>query len=606
MKRGVLALTLILLPAVAGVAGGDVLHLTNGNRLRGEVIREEGDSVVLRTPNSLLTIPRADIASVERETRAETLRGQIEEALAAHRYDQALELLRGALQENPGDPQLRALFRSATVGHIRALVAAGLYDEAASALGGAATAGFDARDVEDVRSELERGRAKMKELLAAAEGSVEVGRYEQALQAYRELLRFAPARRAEFTKAEARAYREYGDSLLREQNYGDARRQYEEALALDPELLPQLQTKLIACTLTVVEGELERAEGPLPRRKAVSLGRQLQELLALDADLPHSHFLLGVLYEHTGRGDLALAEYERALGRAVPGASLAARLATARADAQELAVTTPLKLDTTPAPEDWSYSEPGDWQVDASDHFRLHHHNPRVSARLLAAAEYQLEREAPLFALTPETAWPGKCDIFLYGSAEAYQRATGRPAWSPAVSTFILDSEGAPTQLAIHTHQEAKLIGQTVVPHELGHLLLARVTDYVPDLPLWIQEGVATAQEPGFKVTHLLQEVAARRQAGTALTLAEVLNAKTYPRAEDVDHFYGLSYTLVDYLLTKADFEHLRRFALSARTDVARALLDGYGMKMEEFERNWEKHLESLVRPPASQPARLE
>jgi tetratricopeptide (TPR) repeat protein len=606
MKRSILAVALTFLAALVTVGGADVLHLTNGNSLRGEVIREEGDSVILRTANSLLTIPKADIASIERETRAETLRGQIEQALAAHRYEQALQLLRSALQENPEDATLRSLFRSATIGRIHALVAVGSYDEAASALSDASRAGLDAHETEEARAELDRGRAKMAELQAAAEGFLEVGRYERATEAYEELLLFAPSRRAEFAKAKAQVYLQHGDSLLREQNYGEARRQYEEALALDPELLPQLQTKLIACALTVVERELERAERPLPRRKAVSLASQLQELLALDADLPHSHFLLGVLYEHMGRGDLALGEYEHALGRTVPGGSLAARLATARADAQQLAVTTPLKLDTTPAPENWSYSEPGDWQVDASEHFRLHHHNPRVAARLLAAAEYQLQREAPLFALTPETAWPGKCDIFLYRSAEVYQRATGRPAWSPAVSTFMLDSEGALTQLAIHTHQEAKLIGQTVIPHELGHLLLARVTDYVPDLPLWIQEGVATSQEPGFKVTHLLQEVAARRQAGTALTLAEVLSAKTYPRAEDVDHFYGLSYSLVDYLLTKADFEHLRRFALSARSDVAQALLDGYGMRIEDLERNWEEHLESLVRPPANQPARLE
>jgi tetratricopeptide (TPR) repeat protein len=606
MKRNVLALTLSFLLACAGVAGGDVLHLTNGNSLRGEVVREEGDTVLLATPKSLLTVPKADIASIERETAADTLRGQVEEALAAHHYDQALELLRGALGEHPTDPKLRPLFLSATVGRIRALVVAGRYDEAASALDTASAAGLAAREIDEARAELDRSRGRMKELVAAAEGALEVGRYEQAIQAYRELLLFAPARRAEFTKAEAQAYLQYGDSLLREQNHGEARRRYEETLVLDPELLPHLQTKLVASALSVIEGELERMGRPVPREQAVALMRQLQELVALDANVPHSHFMLGILYERTGRADLALAEYEHALSRTVTGTSLADRLGTARREAQNLVARTPLKLDTTPATEDWSYSEPGDWQFAASEHFRLHHHNPRVSARLLAAAEFQLQREAPLFALTPETAWRGKCDIFLYTNAQAFQQATGQPVWSPGVSTFILDREGALSELTIHTHQEAGLIGQTVIPHELAHLLLARVTGYVRDLPLWIQEGVATSQEPGFKAVHLLEEVSARRRAATALTLSEVLNAKAYPRPEDVDYFYGLSYSLVQYLLTKGDFERLRQFALSARADVARAFLDHYGMKMDDLERDWEAYLEKLRQPAADQPGRSE
>jgi len=606
MKRSVPAFALAFVLAFAKAGGADVLHLTNGNSLRGEVVREEGDSVVLRTANSLLTIAKADIASIERETAAETLRGQVQEAIVARRYDQALELLHTARQENPDDAELWSLFRLASVGHIRALVVAGRYDEAASALGDASTAGLGGGELEEARADLDRRRAREKELLAFAEGSLEVGRYEEAIQAYRELLVFAPARRAEFIGSQAQAHVQYGDSLLRERKHAEARAQYREALALAPELLPQLQARLIAATLFVVQAELERAERPLPPEKARDLTRQLQELLALDANVPHSHFLLGAVEERAGRTDLALAEYEQALGQTVPGTSLARRLATARREAQELVVNTPLRVDASSPDEDWSYSEPGDWQVLTSEHFRLYHRNPRVAARLLAAAEYHLKREAPFFALTAGSAWPTRCDIFLYRAAQDYQKATGRPAWSPAVSTFTLDSEGAVSEMSIHTHQEARLIGQTVIPHEVGHLLLAQVTGYVPDLPLWIQEGVATAQEPGFKVTHLLREVAARRQAGTALSLTEVLNAKTYPAAEDIDHFYGLCYSLVGYLLTKGDFEHLRRFALSARTDLAKALFDQYGMKMGDLERGWGDYLEELLRPLASESGRPE
>ena len=89
-----LRVLIVLLLLVPG-ARADVVHLTNGSTLRGEVVSENAESVVLRTPRSLLTIPAADVAGIERETEADGLRGLGENCLRHHRYARALEYLEG-------------------------------------------------------------------------------------------------------------------------------------------------------------------------------------------------------------------------------------------------------------------------------------------------------------------------------------------------------------------------------------------------------------------------------------------------------------------------------------------------------------------------------
>ena len=589
--RGLTALCALLLLLLAAHVGGDVVHLKTGSALRGEVVSEDARSVVLRTPHSLLTIPRADVDRIERETPAQTLKGLAREALRRRRYDRALEHLLEALQANPADAELRGLLRSAYRGRIGTLLRQGRYQEAWTVMDQAAGAGLSAADLEAVGAELAQRQGEFERLRATAESAVEVGQYRRALDSYRRLLLLAPARRAQLLEAQARTYLQYGDSLFRQGDFEQARTQYQEALRLDPELLPQLENKLIASTLSVINEELEQATEPLPPERALALARELQRLVALKPDLPHIHLLMGVVYEHLRRPALALSEYQQVLGETVPGATLPERVVEARRRAQALISRTPLRVDAATQGEDWTYSEPGDWQVDRSPHFRLYHHNPRVSSRLLAAAEYHLRHQAPFFGLDPGAVW--EVDIFLYRDAQAYQQATGRPTWSPGVSTFTRADDTV--QVAIHTHQQARLLGQTVIPHELGHLLLARVTDYAPDIPLWLQEGVAVSQEPAFKRDYLLREVAARRSADSAMSLAEVLRATTYPEAEDVDHYYGLCYSLVQYLLSRADFEHLRRFALEARRDLPGALKRHYGMTVEDLERAWQEYLKETL-----------
>lgn len=74
MPRRPLALTLalVLFLAASGLAG-DVIHLTNGDQLKGEIIAQTEQSVTIKTQYTTLTVPKHTIARIEKAIKAEEM-----------------------------------------------------------------------------------------------------------------------------------------------------------------------------------------------------------------------------------------------------------------------------------------------------------------------------------------------------------------------------------------------------------------------------------------------------------------------------------------------------------------------------------------------------
>lgn len=52
---------------------GETIHLKNGNRISGQVVKEEKDFIQLKTPHGKLKIPRSDIARIEKDNALKLL-----------------------------------------------------------------------------------------------------------------------------------------------------------------------------------------------------------------------------------------------------------------------------------------------------------------------------------------------------------------------------------------------------------------------------------------------------------------------------------------------------------------------------------------------------
>ena len=66
MRPRPLAVVALFLLAWCATAPADEVRLKNGGTLRGVILRETADGVIIRLKHTTATVPRSEIASVER------------------------------------------------------------------------------------------------------------------------------------------------------------------------------------------------------------------------------------------------------------------------------------------------------------------------------------------------------------------------------------------------------------------------------------------------------------------------------------------------------------------------------------------------------------
>lgn len=162
--------------------------------------------------------------------------------------------------------------------------------------------------------------------------------------------------------------------------------------------------------------------------------------------------------------------------------------------------------------------------------------------------------------------WDNRCKIFLYPDAQSYLGSTGAISWSRG-HVQIYKKE-------ISTYMWQEMLFDTILPHEMGHIIFREFVGYNKKLPLWLDEGVAC-----------MQEYESKDRLATAKCLVSL---KLYTRLEDLSKindpnviipfiFYNEAASLVDFLL--------KRFGRSKFVDFCRSMRDGS---------NWEDSLKGV------------
>ncbi|MFA6358178.1 MAG: hypothetical protein WCY09_05880 [Candidatus Omnitrophota bacterium] len=164
--------------------------------------------------------------------------------------------------------------------------------------------------------------------------------------------------------------------------------------------------------------------------------------------------------------------------------------------------------------------------------------------------------------------WDNRCKIFLYPDAQKYLDTTGAAAWSRGHVQI------AKKEISTYIWQE--MFFDTILPHEIGHIIFRELVGYNKFLPLWLDEGVAC-----------MQEYESRDRLATAQCL---VNLKLYTHFNELSKikdsnviipfiFYNQSASIVDFLL--------RRFGRNKFIDFCRSLRD---------EDNWEQSLKGIYK----------
>jgi hypothetical protein len=128
------------------------------------------------------------------------------------------------------------------------------------------------------------------------------------------------------------------------------------------------------------------------------------------------------------------------------------------------------------------------------------------------------------------------------------------------------------------------------LPHEIAHLVVNSNLADANTLPKCLHEGFAVLMEPRFRQDYFLNFLRVRVKSQDFIPLADLLNAKDYPR--DPEFFYAEGFSILHYLTAEkgvANVVPLLKVAGGTQSIQAELLRISGARSIEDLELGWKK-----------------
>jgi hypothetical protein len=236
----------------------------------------------------------------------------------------------------------------------------------------------------------------------------------------------------------------------------------------------------------------------------------------------------------------------------------------------------------------FSYSFAQDeWNQKKSKHFIIYYQDVpnRYIADLAAEAEnyYNEITEYLGYKGFDFWTWENRCRIYIYKNRQEYLQATGSAKWSRA-HVNVKDKK-------IDSYYAQDIFYETILPHELGHIIFRAFIGLDKKLPLCLDEGIACNQEANYSVRLKIAAVLAKRNMYTPFNQILSIDKKDFVNPA---YFYSQCASMVDFLITKFG---RRRFTALCRkirdeNNWKNSLLNIYQFEnLKDFEKRWLEYL---------------
>ena len=134
--------------------------------------------------------------------------------------------------------------------------------------------------------------------------------------------------------------------------------------------------------------------------------------------------------------------------------------------------------------------------------------------------------------------------IYIYSDQDDYVKNGGQAIWSHGVAFAQAKT--------IKIYPEVSGFFDTILPHELGHIIFRDYIGFTAVIPLWFEEGVAIYQEKAKRLgsNGIVKEAI---ENGQFIPLSQLTGVRLYKDSKDqmVDLFYTESASVVYYMITE-------------------------------------------------------
>lgn len=201
-----------------------------------------------------------------------------------------------------------------------------------------------------------------------------------------------------------------------------------------------------------------------------------------------------------------------------------------------------------------------DWQIEKSKHFIVYYRQevPEnfVKEVIEASEDYYTKITRRLgFTRYDFWLWDERAKIYLYRDAEEYQNQTGAPPWS--------GGSAAVKEKIIRTYPWAKRFMDSILPHEMGHIIFREFVGTETKIPLWLDEGVASLQEEMSSIS-AMKNIKRLIKSGKFIEL-DKLNEMGSNTPVIPDIFYVEAVSLVNYIIEEFGQNDFVRFCRRLR-----------------------------------------
>jgi len=230
------------------------------------------------------------------------------------------------------------------------------------------------------------------------------------------------------------------------------------------------------------------------------------------------------------------------------------------------------------------------WQTSKSQHFIIYYQEAPggfVDELIYKAEDYYNSIVDELgYRRFDFWSWDNRAKIYLYKNSEDFHADTKRSDWTGAVVT-------------VNSRVMRTFVGQdhffdSLLPHEMTHIIFREFIGMNISLPLWIDEGVASSQEKSalYARMQLARELVSKEEYIPLDKLSEISNIDAKTISPQV--FYSQAASLVIFLIReegKGSFLEFSR-ALRDKIDWKSALLKTYNFaSLEDLEKAWKEFM---------------
>ncbi len=587
MRIVLAALVMLVAVTTAQRADGDKLILKNKREVVGTIVEETDSKVSIVTPLGRWSFPRYRIEKIIRQNAIETQLELGKSYLKQKALNRAVEHLEAARRADGDHPEIRTTLAQAYAAKAQKLFKARWYGSArAYAIQSNDTESADA--MKSLIAKIDGKLAEAEKKIEAIHKLVAAHKLDETRLKFYDLFNAFPARRESLGSEIASVLIGIGDRYFTDERFAFAADSYQEAVSFDPKVLGKLEGKLVFGRITHINDIL----GSGQTEEAVRL---MADLLQVVPQSGIVNYYYGVLLEATREDPRDAAEYyAAAAGIPVQRKVDAKQLVQLKRAAQKQLKIDPGKEKVAAKLEEakWEKVESKDLLAYESIYLKIHHRNRRLAAEVGRVGDRNLAQIAALWPPLNGKGGPGKIHVYIYRDAVEYSKVTGQPGWSGGVNkvSFI---GAAIAQREIHTFQTANAVLDSILPHELTHVVFTEAVGGRARVPRWLSEGVAVLEEPPFKTRYYENLVRTRVKAGGHIPLSKLFAMTDYPNEEAIRLFYGESHSVVKFLIARYGRPALVRYCQQLGGKEAKtALQDVFGYREPaDLEAVWKQTL---------------